>query len=1122
MNKLNSNYTLLIAKLDEFTRKFYLNNLIRGVLFAIAGIIGLYLLFSIGEYLLFERFGSSEPIFRKTLFFSWIAATLLLLVTLVGFPLLRYFRLGKVISHEDAARIIGSHFGEVEDRLLNILQLRDQAEGLTDRSLIEASIDQKIEQLKPVPFSLAIDLGKNKRYVKYALPPLMVFLFMLFAAPNVLRESNERLINNGSYFEREAPFQFNVENEKLEVVQYDDFQLEVKIVGDVLPDEVYLESGEARFRMQQNSPASYSYTFNKVNEDKDFFLSAGGFRSQDHKLAVLAKPALLNFELRLDYPSYTGRKDENLKNIGDAVIPLGSQLQWTFNTESAEQLGLRFADSTYAAERNGQDQFTFSKSIYSDQTYRIGMSNSQVNNPDSISFRLGVIPDLHPTISVEQYEDSTNNKFLYFLGEVGDDYGLRNLNFVYKLQSLNKNGERILKEESSDKISLTRGSKREQFTWTWDLTQKDLQPGDLITYYFEIWDNDGVNGSKSTRSTTLVYEMPTLEEFEELTEEANEDIKEELEKALDEISEVQEEIEELREKLVQKKELDWEDKQNVEQLLEKQQNIQNDIEDVKQKFQENLSRQNEFKEVDERIAEKQELLNQMFEEVLTEEMQQLMREMEELLEELSKEQSLEELQDMELTDEQLENELDRMLELFKQLELEQKMEDIANELEELADQQEELAEETGDKNANEEDLQKEQEDINEAFEELQEEMEKMREMNEELENSNDLGDTEQQEKDIEESLEQSKQNLEQGKKNKAQDSQQQSAEQMEQMAQDMKSMMQQMQQEQAGEDLQAIRQLLDNLIKLSFDQEALIAELGATRTTNPRYVELVQEQFKIKEDAEMVEDSLLALAKRQFQISTYVTREITEINRNMETGLDNLGERKVKEAGVNQQYIMTGLNNLALMLDEVAQQMQQQMAQQMAGQQMCQKPGGSKPSKSGQQLPNMGDLQQQLNNQLQQLKDGQKPGQRNPLSSQQFAQMAAKQSAIRQALEKMAGEMTGEQENGELAKELKEIADQMEGTEEDLVNKIFDNETMERQQEILTRLLEAKEAEEQREIDPERKSNTAQEVARELPPSLEDYLRKRQAEIDLYKTVPANLKPYYKNLVEDYIKGISF
>ncbi|KRP05346.1 MAG: hypothetical protein ABR94_09860 [Sphingobacteriales bacterium BACL12 MAG-120802-bin5] len=98
----------------------------------------------------------------------------------------------------------------------------------------------------------------------------------------------------------------------------------------------------------------------------------------------------------------------------------------------------------------------------------------------------------------------------------------------------------------------------------------------------------------------------------------------------------------------------------------------------------------------------------------------------------------------------------------------------------------------------------------------------------------------------------------------------------------------------------------------------------------------------------------------------------------------------------------------------------------------------------------------------------------------------------------------------------------MDKTEEDIVNKRLTEATLRRQEDILTRLLEATEAERERKQDKERESNTARETPREMPPALEEYIRKRQAELDLYKTVAPELKPFYQNLVEEYFRSISF
>lgn len=96
----------------------------------------------------------------------------------------------------------------------------------------------------------------------------------------------------------------------------------------------------------------------------------------------------------------------------------------------------------------------------------------------------------------------------------------------------------------------------------------------------------------------------------------------------------------------------------------------------------------------------------------------------------------------------------------------------------------------------------------------------------------------------------------------------------------------------------------------------------------------------------------------------------------------------------------------------------------------------------------------------------------------------------------------------------------MDRIETELVNKRLNSETIKRLKDIETRLLEAERAEMQRELDNRRIAESAQEKRRELPPGIQEYLKKRQAEIDMYKTVSPNLRPYYKRLVDDYYKSL--
>ena len=118
---------------------------------------------------------------------------------------------------------------------------------------------------------------------------------------------------------------------------------------------------------------------------------------------------------------------------------------------------------------------------------------------------------------------------------------------------------------------------------------------------------------------------------------------------------------------------------------------------------------------------------------------------------------------------------------------------------------------------------------------------------------------------------------------------------------------------------------------LSFQQEDLLDLFVSTTINTPRYVELVQDQFKIEKDFQIVEDSLMALSKRLFQIETFIVEKVGLINNNIEGSIGDLEERKIGEAAVAQQTVMKNLNDLAVMLSDVMKQMQQDMSSMMPG-----------------------------------------------------------------------------------------------------------------------------------------------------------------------------------------------
>ncbi|MBK6932214.1 MAG: DUF4175 domain-containing protein [Saprospirales bacterium] len=1111
------NYGLLIEKLDGFIRKFYINQLLRGSLYAVGAVLGLFILLNVLEYYFY--FSTSV---RTAMLWSFVLLSGAALYNWVALPLMHYFHLGRVISHEQAAQIIGSHFGDVKDKLLNILQLKQQSSGnAIYADLIHASIDQKSEEIKLVPFRAAIDLQKNRRYLRYALPPVLLLLFLFLGAPNILREGTMRLLNSTKKFEKPAPFRFLINTNALKAVQFSDFLLQVDVEGQALPNEMFIEVGNVQYRLNKEAAKRFSYTFTNVQKDTDFQLFAGGIESDAYTLSVVRRPSILSFHVKLNFPEYIGRKAEELANVGDLVLPQGTSINWVFNAQHTDQLDLRFgSDGAVASKRFDDELFSFSRRAMRDEPYRIYLSNQQLPKGDSVAYTITVIPDLHPQIAVEEFRDSSNRWMLFFAGDASDDYGLLNLTFNYQIKRANS-GQMPL---STAKISKP-GGKQAPYEYNWDVRNLDIQPGDEISYYFEVFDNDAVNGSKSARTGVMLWRMPTLQEYRKDQAQSAEEIQRDLEKALKESARIQEEMKKLRNKVLQQKELDWQSRKEMERLLDRQRQLNQQIEQARENFEESQKMQEDFEQQqNEELVEKQEQLQKMFEETLSDEMKKLMEDIEKLLQEMNKDDMLRQMEQMQMSNEDLGKQLDRLQELYKQLEVEHLQQQQIEQLEELAQEEQKLSEETEDGAKSDEQLKEEQQALEKKMDEIKKQHEEMLQKNQELKRPQKIEDSREEMEDIKQDMRDARQDVQEGQKKGAAKKQKKAAEKMKNLANQMRQGRQAGEQEQMEEDIAMLRQLLENLIGLSFAQEQNMRDFAGTSVNTPRYVELTQHQFKIKDDFKIVEDSLQALASRNFQIEGVITEKISDIREGLKYSIDDLEERLVTSASEFQQRTMKGFNDLALMLSEVMNQMQQQMASGQPGSGSCKKPGGAGSGKSGKEKGPMdkitkgqGDLNKQMQELKQRLEQGKGQGQGQSGMSREFAQMAAQQAALRNALRQLQKE---KQEQGKGSKALDAIMEEMDRIETDLVNKRLTNEMLKRQQEIMTRLLEEERAEREQEQDEQRQAQTARQQQSKLPPALEEYLKKRRAEVDLFRTVSPALKPYYKQLVEEYIKGV--
>jgi len=908
-------------KLEAFISKYYKNQLLRGLLFFIAIGVSYFLLVLLIEYFLWLR-----PAGRAFLFWSFIIVEVLLIYRFIGIPLARLLKLAKGIDFTKASQIIGMHFPEVRDKLVNTLQLKAQGSG---SDLVLASIAQREKELNPVPFSIAIDYRKNAKYLKYAIIPIMLFVVINFVSSEpVFNSSYERMVNYDKAYAPPAPFAFLIDAGDLTTIENKDYTIKVQASGTEIPENVQVVIDGNAFYMKNDGAGNFSYIIERPNADVDFHVTANGVQSRNYTLSVIKAPLIVDFRMQLDYPAYTLKKDETVSNTGSLIVPEGTRITWNLNAANTENIAWIAADTIYDFNPVNANLFRFERILGHTTAYGISTSNAALSNYETLDYRIEVVQDAYPTIEVSVKQDTVNGQQQYHQGRVSDDYGLTTLRLVYHKE----NDE---KDKMYKKLPLHSGNV-DQFIAAFPDTL-NLVPGTGYSYYFEVTDNDAVNRYKSARSDIFTFRKRTSEELEDDQLDRQQETIENIDRSLEKREKMDEELKKISQLQKEKQALNYSEQQQLKNFISNQQQQDQLMKRYSEKLKENLNDFRQENQAEDKLGKQlQERLEEN--ERKLEDQEKMLKELDELREKLNKEQLSEKLDKVGQKNKNSKKTLKQLLELTKRYYVEQKMKRITEEISELSKKQEDLSQKQ-DNSA------EKQQELNGEFKKLQEDIEKLDKENEELVKPIELPKEKKLEEEIKNEQKEAKEELEKSEDNKPENSeekggqeksksskqkagqkQQKAAKKMKELANRMESQMSQAGAETLEEDVDMLRQVLDNLLLFSFSQEDLMNDFKQMNDNNPIYAKKLVKQNVLRENFEHVDDSLFALSLRVPQLGEKISEELTNVDYNLAQSLDRLSENQVMQGAASQQYVITGANTLADMLSSILNNMQQQLS----------------------------------------------------------------------------------------------------------------------------------------------------------------------------------------------------
>lgn len=1128
---------LIYNKLEQFIKKFYTNELLRGTIFFV-GLGLLYFIFT----LFIEYFLWLKPMARTILFWTFIAVELFLLFRFILFPVFKLFKLQKGINFDDASKIIGNHFSEVGDKLTNFLQL---SEDKNKSELLLASIEQKASTLQPIPFGNAVNFGTNKKYLPLAIIPILFFLFFLLSGQSdIISQSFNRVVNYKQQFLPPAPFEFEILNKDLQTEQNQDFLLKVKTNGKIVPENAMIFIGDESYFMESSKSGEFQFVIPKPKQNVEFHIEANDVSSHDYQLTVVTVPSISNFEMVLNFPSYLNKKSEIIKGTGNAVLPEGTKVTWRMNTLATQKVDLVEAASKYTFAKQ-DNTFQLSKNITQNTDYQILTSNSKVQNYEKLNYQISVVKDQYPTISVGNAPDSLKIEKNYVLGQVSDDYGLSRLAVVYypKDKPLSaKRGTIAVKRDVYD-----------QFVFAFP-SNLPVEEGVSYEYYFEVSDNDALHNFKTTKSSVFSSRIATETEKEDQVLQQQNDNINSLQKSLKTQDKQLNEMEKLQKMGKEKESLEFKEQQKVNDFLQKQKQQDEMMKNFAEKMKENLDKVKTDKQ-----DEKKELLKERLEKVDKEfeKNKKLLDELQKLNEKLDKDQLFDKMDKLKQESKNQTKSLQQLVELTKKYYVEKKAEQIADKLEKLSEKQDKLSETEKENSA------AKQDEINKEFDKIQEELKDLKEENKELKTPVDLPETAPKEKSIDDDLKKASDELKKDSKAGAKPKQKNASKKMKEMSEDMKSEMEGGESEQMEEDVAMLRQILDNLLAYSFSQEDVMKQFKGLKRGSPSFNKNLKIQQDLKQQFKHVDDSLFAMSLRNPKIAEDVTKEVGNVQYNVDKSLETLADANVPKGVSHQQFATSAANKLADMLAETLTNMQMSLSMSGKGKGKGM-PSPGKGSGSGKQLPDIIKKQEGL---AEKMKDGMKPGDK-PGDKPGEKSGDGKEGKDGKSGEKpggkdgkgksgkdgksgsgSSGQGNEDGQNGEDgendAKAIMEIykeqqqlrealqnelnkqglggqgqnaLDQMKQIEKQLLNKGFNNETLQRMLNLKYEMLKLDKAVQQQGEEKKRQSETNKKefsnTTNTLPKRLQDYLN--SVEILNRQTLP--LRTNFNQKVQEYFK----
>lgn len=969
---------------------------------------------------------------------------------------------------------------------------------------------------------------KKQRYFKLLrsstaglLAAIIAFALMLSFSP----DSMNRTAQVWETFEKPNPFLYTVKPASATVEQGITITPSITFTGEKTPETVTLafktdvEDSYRNRPMDRVDTQVFESGEIDVTNSLSYYIEMDEFQSELYRLDVEVQPRFDTLLATVVPPAYTQIPPRNLEypftNI--SVYP-GSEINFkgTFNKPVRSLVLISEADSLAFPESEPDTLRSFEAAIspVASDTITFTMEDYDgLTNQNPFRTIIRINEDEAPTVVIREPSSSVMMNEpgeLNIVYQATDDFGIERAELNWELSRA------YVDEPERARIRLKTPQNGRISRYTWDLAEIGLRPRDEVRFTIRAIDNDQFSGGKWGQSKEIVVRIPSLAEFFEDIDEKEREVQSELDNVSESFDQMEQEYERFMERLRNNPEGGYEEQEMLESVSEKQKQIDETVQKLQEQFDELKKEMEESQSVSEETRESYRELQQLMEELDDPDLQKALEELRKAMENMNPSQMEEALENVSFNEELYKERLERTKELFKTLKMN-------SDLNKLAEQYEDLAERVNNEESESlEQLEQEMETARQDMDQVSDQLEKLDQNppKRAAERLKQIKEEAQQELDqIKEQADEMQQNasdqMQQGEQSPSEQmkkQQQQMSQQLQQQAEKMRQMQQQMSGEQLQVNILALQRALYTLLELSDTQEFLTQDAQETAHRSSGYVGLAREQNYVQDQFTSVADSIFQISSEIPGVPNQINRKKEEVERFLKNSVDEMAERNQRGATIASRESLGGINDLSSLIASLIDQLMDQSGGSGAG-------GGMSMEQMMEQMQEMSGDQQQLNQQLQQMVNDMQGDRLSREQSERLDQLARQQNDIRKQLQEL--QRSGALKDGDrVMSELQRMMDEMEDSINDMRGGVTDDLMIERQQNILSRMLSAEDAMEQRGEDEEREGSEADQRNYDLPPDMT--LEELQQEIRSRLQDPdyTRFSEEYQKLIELYFERI--